>query len=85
MARAIFGVDDPPIEYRVMNFAERLPALENDEVDLVAHTMTINCDRWLRIGFSSTYYDAGQKVLVPTAGPASPASRTSSPPAPGYV
>jgi len=66
VARAIFGVDDPPIEYRVMNFAERLPALENEEVDLVAHTMTINCDRWLRIGFSSTYYDAGQKVLVPT-------------------
>jgi polar amino acid transport system substrate-binding protein len=65
MARAIFGVDDPPIEYRVMNFAERLPALENNDVDLVAHTMTINCDRWLRIAFSSTYYDAGQKVLVP--------------------
>ncbi len=84
VARAIFGDVDPlPIEYRVMNFAERLPALENEEVDLVAHTMTINCDRWLRIGFSSTYYDAGQKVLVPTEAPASPASRTSSPPAPG--
>jgi len=66
VARAIFGDVDPlPIEYRVMNFAERLPALENNDVDLVAHTMTINCNRWLRIGFSSTYYDAGQKVLVP--------------------
>ena len=74
MARAIFGDVDPlPIEYRVMNFAERLPALEDDDVDLVAHTMTINCDRWLRIGFSSTYYDAGQKVLVPTGLAASPA------------
>ena len=26
--------------------------------------MTINCNRWLRIAFSSTYFDAGQRVLV---------------------
>ncbi|MGI9030463.1 MAG: glutamate ABC transporter substrate-binding protein, partial [Ilumatobacteraceae bacterium] len=66
IAGAIFGEGgESKIEYRVMTYAERLPALENGDVDLVAHTMTINCDRWKRIAFSSTYYDAGQKVLVP--------------------
>ncbi|MET0327036.1 MAG: transporter substrate-binding domain-containing protein [Ilumatobacteraceae bacterium] len=65
VATAIFGDADPSrIEYRVITYAQRLPSLEAGDVDLVAHTMTINCNRWLRIGFSSTYYDAGQKVLV---------------------
>ncbi len=68
VAKAIFGDGgEERIEYRVMNYAGRLPSLEDDDVDLVAHTMTINCDRWKRIAFSSTYYDAGQKVLVPTS------------------
>ena len=68
VAKAIFGEGgEDQIEYRVMPYAGRLPSLEDDEVDLVAHTMTINCDRWKRIAFSSTYYDAGQKVLVPTS------------------
>lgn len=65
IARAIFGEDlDGRIEYRVITYADRLPSLEADTVDVVAHTMTINCRRWLRIGFSSEYYRAGQKVLV---------------------
>jgi polar amino acid transport system substrate-binding protein len=65
VATAIFGDAAPShIEYRVITYAQRLPKLEAGDVDLVAHTMTINCNRWLRIAFSSTYYDAGQKVLV---------------------
>jgi polar amino acid transport system substrate-binding protein len=67
VAMAIFGADDEVdshIEYRVISYAQRLPALEAGDVDIVAHTMTINCNRWLRINFSSQYYAAGQKVLV---------------------
>jgi polar amino acid transport system substrate-binding protein len=65
IARAIFGDDlDGRIEYRVITYADRLPSLEADDVDIVAHTMTINCRRWLRIRFSSEYFHAGQKVLV---------------------
>jgi polar amino acid transport system substrate-binding protein len=65
VAKAIFGDVDPlPIEYRIITYAERLPSLESGAVDLVAHTMTINCDRWLRIAFSSEYFSAGQKILV---------------------
>ena len=69
VAKAIFGADgDNKIEYRVITYAQRLPKLEtpveSGGVDIVAHTMTINCNRWLRIAFSSNYYDAGQTVLV---------------------
>ncbi|MEZ5250293.1 MAG: transporter substrate-binding domain-containing protein [Ilumatobacteraceae bacterium] len=66
----------------MITYAQRLPALEAREVDLVAHTMTINCNRWLRIAFSSVYYQAGQKVLVKT-GSGSTRSPISTPPAPG--
>jgi len=69
VAKAIFGPDgESDITYKVITYADRLPNLEagpdNGGVDIVAHTMTINCDRWLRIAFSSTYFDAGQRVLV---------------------
>jgi polar amino acid transport system substrate-binding protein len=69
IAVAIFGEGgDGKIEYRVITYADRIPKLEagpdNGGVDLVAHTMTINCDRWKRIDFSSTYFLAGQKLLV---------------------
>jgi polar amino acid transport system substrate-binding protein len=63
IAREIFG-DENKIEYRVMTFAERIPALQEDSVDLVADIMTINCTRWKDISFSSQYYDAGQRILV---------------------
>jgi len=71
VAKAIFGPDgESHITYKVITYADRLPNLEagpqNGGVDIVAHTMTINCDRWLRIAFSSTYFDAGQRVLVKT-------------------
>ncbi len=33
-------------------------------MDIVARNMTITCDRWDKIAFSSEYYRSGQKVLV---------------------
>jgi len=63
-----------PITYKVINYANRLPVLAGqnvdgdqvdiDKVDVVAHTMTINCARWNKILFSTEYYRAGQKVLA---------------------
>jgi polar amino acid transport system substrate-binding protein len=69
VAKAIFGPDgESHITYKVITYADRLPNLEagpdNGGVDIVAHTMTINCNRWLRIAFSSEYFHAGQRVLV---------------------
>jgi polar amino acid transport system substrate-binding protein len=70
IAYALFGGDkadiDERIDFRVINYAQRLPVLEDRSVDLVAHTMTINCTRWQRIAFSTEYYPAGQKLLVRT-------------------
>jgi polar amino acid transport system substrate-binding protein len=69
IAVAIFGEGgENKIEYRIITYADRIPRLlagpSQGGVDLVAHTMTINCSRWLRIAFSSVYFNAGQKLLV---------------------
>ncbi len=65
VAHAIFGDNiKGKIEYRVENFAQRIPDLQSGRVDLVADIMTINCTRWSQIAFSSEYFRAGQQVLV---------------------
>ncbi|KQQ22350.1 transporter substrate-binding protein [Rathayibacter sp. Leaf299] len=67
IARAILGRPDA-ITYVVITSAQRLPALTGGEgapqVDLVARTLTMTCDRWSTIAFSSEYYGAGLKLLV---------------------
>ena len=63
VANAIFGNPDR-IEYRPITSAERIPAVRNRSVDIVAETMTINCERWQQVDFTTDYYDAGQRVLV---------------------
>lgn len=63
VARAIFGNPDQ-IQYVIMSFAQRIPALQAGTVDMVANVMTINCARWQLINFSTEYYQAGQTILV---------------------
>lgn len=63
VTKAIFG-DDSKYQLKVITAAQRIPALQNGDVDIVARAMTITCDRWKQIAFSSEYYRAGQKVLV---------------------
>jgi polar amino acid transport system substrate-binding protein len=63
VAKAIFG-DENRYQLRVITAADRIPVLRDGEVDLVARNMTITCDRWEQIAFSSEYYRSGQKVLV---------------------
>ncbi|HET9138701.1 glutamate ABC transporter substrate-binding protein [Actinophytocola sp.] len=70
VAEAIFGPSpniDEKIQYKVISSAERVNALKNGEVDIVARTFTANCQRWADINFSAIYYVAGQKLLVPTS------------------
>ncbi len=64
VAAAIFG-DPDRIELRVITAAQRIPLLQDGEVDLVARNMTITCARWEQVAFSAEYYLSGQKVLVP--------------------
>jgi len=63
ISQAIFG-DPNKVELRVITAAQRLPALKDGSVDIVARNMTITCARWKEIAFSSEYYRSGQKVLV---------------------
>ena len=65
VAAAIFGDAKGHVDYVVENFSQRIPDLVSGRVDLVADVMTINCARWAQISFSSQYFDAGQKVLLP--------------------
>ena len=68
VAKAIFGDDgqneNTRLQFTAISAAQRIPFVQNDQVDIVADTMTINCARDLQVNFSSVYYDAGQRVLV---------------------
>jgi polar amino acid transport system substrate-binding protein len=63
VAQAILG-DENLYQLKVITAAQRIPALEKGEVDIVARNMTITCDRWEQIAFSTEYYRSGQKILV---------------------
>lgn len=64
IAAAIFGTAQGNVQLRVISAADRIPLLENDQIDIVARNMTINCSRWEQIAFSAVYFQSGQKVLV---------------------
>jgi len=65
IAAAIFG-NPNKIRFVAMSDDQRIPAVQSGEVDIVAHTMTITCARWQMVDFSTVYFDAHQRVLVPT-------------------
>jgi polar amino acid transport system substrate-binding protein len=64
VAAAIFG-DPNRIEFKAVTTAERLPYVESGRVDIVADAVTITCARLQEVAFSTVYYDAGQRLLVP--------------------
>ena len=64
VADAIFG-NPNQVEYKAISDAERIPDLGNGSVDIVAHTMTITCARLKQVDFSSVYFEAHQRILVP--------------------
>ncbi|HJQ45569.1 MAG TPA: glutamate ABC transporter substrate-binding protein [Amycolatopsis sp.] len=63
IAQAIFGTPDA-IQLRALTSDQRIPALQNGDVDIVVRTMTITCDRLQQVNFSTVYYDAKQRILV---------------------
>jgi polar amino acid transport system substrate-binding protein len=69
VAAAIFGNPDK-VQYKAISDAQRIPNIQSGAVDIVAHTMTINCERLQQVDFSTVYYDAGQRVLVEADSPA---------------
>jgi polar amino acid transport system substrate-binding protein len=66
ISNAIFGSADPKyIHFVIVPNADRVQAVQQGEVDVVAETMTINCAREKLVDFSTVYYEAGQRILVP--------------------
>ena len=63
VAKAIFG-DPGKVHFKAITDDQRIPDILNGSVDIVAHTMTITCDRLRQVDFSSVYFEAHQRVLV---------------------
>jgi polar amino acid transport system substrate-binding protein len=63
IARAIFG-DPNRIDPRVVEARHREDALKSGEVDVVVRTYSITCDRKEIVAFSTTYFNANQKILA---------------------
>ena len=64
VAKAIFGDTRNRVRFKAISDAQRIPDITSGAVDIVAHTMTITCDRLTMVDFSSVYFDAAQRVLV---------------------
>jgi polar amino acid transport system substrate-binding protein len=69
VAQAIFG-DPTRVRFVIVANAARIAAVQqgpaNGGVDIVAETMTITCTREQSVDFSTEYYAAGQRILVPS-------------------
>jgi polar amino acid transport system substrate-binding protein len=63
IATAIFG-DPAKVQFKAITSAQRTPELQQGQVDLVARTFTISCDREQSVAFSTVYYQAQRRVLV---------------------
>jgi polar amino acid transport system substrate-binding protein len=63
IARALFG-DPSKVKFEVLSNEARWPALQNDQVDLLAHSATITPSRLVRVGFTPRYFDTGITVVV---------------------
>jgi polar amino acid transport system substrate-binding protein len=65
IAKAIFGSSDGHVQFRAIPSSQREDVLKKHQVDIVVRTYSITCARKKDVEFSSVYYVAGQKILVP--------------------
>ena len=70
LTRAIFG-DASPAHYRLvaLTVPQRIPFVQAGRVDVVVDAVTITCARRKEVDFSTVYYEAHQRVLVPKSSP----------------
>ena len=64
VARDLLG-DPDKVEFRLLTSPERITAVQNGTVDIVAKATTITCARAEQIAFSTVYFEASQRLLVP--------------------
>ena len=63
------GLTEDQITFTETVSANREPFLEEDRVDIVVATYTINDTRKQRIDFAGPYYEAGQDIMVAAGNP----------------
>src|SRR5205814_1173143 len=68
LSQAIFG-NPNKVTFKVITTAQRIPAVQDGGVDIVVDATTITCARKQQVDFSTVYYNAGQKLLVPIDSP----------------
>ena len=68
IAQAIFG-DPNRVRFKIITQAQRITAITSGQVDIVADSMTITCDRKKSVAFSTDYFDAGERILVDSDSP----------------
>jgi glutamate transport system substrate-binding protein len=66
---AKMGLTEDQITFTETVSANREPFLEQDKVDIVAATYTINDERKKRVDFAGPYYEAGQDIMVAAGNP----------------
>jgi polar amino acid transport system substrate-binding protein len=64
MIDAVAAAIKVKVHYMPISDDQRIPDIQNGSVDIVAHTMSILCDRLKYVDFSSVYFEAHQRVLV---------------------
>lgn len=66
LAGAIFG---DPSRYRLvaLSVPQRIPFVQDKRVDIAVDAITITCYRKTQVDFSTVYYGAQQRVLVPSS------------------
>jgi polar amino acid transport system substrate-binding protein len=69
IAKAIFGTASGHIRFKAISTEQRISAIVSGDVDIVASAFSINCERRKSMYFSSVYYLARQKLLVPQDSP----------------
>ncbi|HEX5143196.1 MAG TPA: glutamate ABC transporter substrate-binding protein [Mycobacterium sp.] len=73
VSRDIFGTPTQ-VEYRILSSADRISALQNNQVDIVVKTMSMTCERRTQVNFSTVYLTAYQRILAPRDSPISDTS-----------
>jgi polar amino acid transport system substrate-binding protein len=64
LARSIFG-NPNAVQLKALTVPQRIPFVQRGDVDIVVDAVTITCARRRQVAFSTVYYDAHQRVLVP--------------------
>ena len=64
IARAITG-DPDAITFKTVVTSQKVPFVQDGSVDTTASLVSMTCERWRDVAFSSEYYEAYHQLLVP--------------------